>query len=91
MTAIETVNTALSLARDRLNDAPTFQLFASIVTQLEYVLNVLSGKESDKSQMKKIIVGHYAVREFEESDPELANALIAVQSIASKISKGLKV
>jgi hypothetical protein len=91
MTAIETVNNALSLARDRLNDAPIFPLFTSIITQLEYILSVLSGEESDKSQMKKIVVGHYAVREFEESDPELANALVAVQSIASKISKGLKV
>jgi hypothetical protein len=91
MTAIETVNHALSLARNRLNDAPTFQLFISTVAQLEYMSRVLNGEENDKSQMKKIVVGHYAVHEFEESDPDLANALTAAQSIASKMSKGLKV
>ena len=91
MTAIETVNHALFLTRNRLSDAPKFQLFSLIFAQLEYILSVLNGEESDKSRMKKIVVGHYAVREFEESDPELANALIAVQSVASKISKGLKI
>jgi Tsi6 len=52
---------------------------------------VLNGEEKDKSRMKDIIVGHYAVREFEDSDPELAAILIAVQSIASKMSKDLKI
>jgi Tsi6 len=91
MTAIETVNNALFLARKRIDSAPTFQLFDSIVTQLEYVEKVLNGKEKDRSRMKNIIVGHYAVREFEDSDPELAAILIAVQAIASKMAKGLKI
>jgi Tsi6 len=89
--AIETINIALSLAQDRRNSAPTFELFTSIVKQLEYIERILNGEEKDKSQMKKIIIGHYAVREFEDSDPEFANALIAAQAIASKIAKGLKV
>jgi Tsi6 len=91
MNATETVNNALFLVRDRLNSAPTFELFDSIVNQLEYMAKVLSGDEEDKSKMRKVIIGHYAVREFEENDPELANALMAAQAIASKIAKGLKV
>jgi hypothetical protein len=85
------VNNALVLARERYSAAPTFEIFASIVAQLEYMARVLSGNEQDKSRMKTIMLGHYAVREFEESDPEFANALIQVQTIASKMAKGLKV
>lgn len=91
MTPIEYVNNALLLARERYNAAPAFEIFASIIAQLEYMERVLSGVEKDKSRMKKIILGHYAVREFEESDPEFAKALIQVQAIASKMAKGLKV
>ncbi|TWB75147.1 hypothetical protein FBZ87_104247 [Nitrospirillum amazonense] len=35
-------------------------------------------------------MGHYAVREFAESDPELAAALMAAQAIATRMGKGLK-
>ncbi|MBJ7310786.1 immunity protein Tsi6 family protein [Rugamonas sp. CCM 8940] len=91
MSAIETVTKALELARARLNTAPAFEIFSSIVKQLEYFLAVLNGNERDKSRLKNIIVGHFAVREFEESDPEFAKALIAVQTIASKMAKGLKI
>lgn len=90
-TTIETVENALALARIRLSAAPNFELFASSVAQLEYLLSVLQGKEPDRSRLKTIIVGHFAVREFEESDPELAELLIAAQGIASKMATGLKV
>lgn len=91
MTAVETVEEALALARVRLQQAPGFDIFASTVNQLEYLLAVLRGDEKDRSRLKDIIVGHFAVREFEESDPELAAALKAAQSIAFRASRGLKV
>ena len=91
MTAIETVERALALAHDRLNVAPGFELFVSTVAQLEYLLSVLRGDEKDRSRLKNIIVGHFAVREFQESDPELAEVLNAAQAIAFKAAKGLKV
>lgn len=91
MTALETVDRALELARARLSTAPTFEIFASAVAQLEYLSSVLCGDETDRSRLKNIIVGHFAVREFEESDPEFAEALIAAQAIASKVAKGLRV
>ena len=91
MTAIETVESALALAHVRRNTAPKFDIFASIVNQLEYLVSVLRGDEKDRSRLKDIIVGHFAIREFEESDPELAEALTAAQSSASKAAKGLRV
>lgn len=91
MTAIEIVEKALTLAQVRLSEAPGFQIFSSTVAQLEYLLSVLRGVQKDRSRLKDIIVGHFAVREFEESDPELAEVLKAAQYIASQAAKGLKV
>lgn len=91
MNSLETVNSALEIARERLSAAPTVEMLRSIVTQLEYMTKVLSGEDSDRSKMKNVIVGHYAARELEGSDPDLAEALYRVQAIASKMAKGLKV
>lgn len=90
MTAIEIVEQALALVRVRLQLAPTFEIFTSSESQLEYLQSVLQGNQ-DRSRLKDIIIGHFAIREFQESDPELAEALIAAQAIASKMAKGLKV
>lgn len=91
MTATETIESALLLAKERLTEAPSFELFKSIVAQLEYLLAVLRGDEKDRSRLKQVIVGHFAVREFSESDPEFAKVLTASQFIAANVSKGLKV
>lgn len=91
MDAIDTVDNALELARSRLSEAPGFQIYASTVAQLEYLAAVLRGEENDRVRLRDIIVGHFAVREFKESDPELADALIAVQNIAHRAAKGLRV
>ncbi len=91
MTAVDTIESALEITRKRLIVALTFELFISAETQLTYLLSLLTRQESDRSRLKNIIVGHFAVREFEESDPELAAALLAAQNIASKMAKGLKV
>lgn len=91
MTAKATITRALDLARERLKAAPAFDIYQSIVLQLEYLEALLNGTETDRSKLKKIIVGHYGVREFEESDHEFADALTDAQAIASKMAKGLKV
>lgn len=91
MTAQETIKKALKLARERLKVAPNFDIYQSIVSQLEYLEALVDGTETDRSKLNKIIVGHYGVREFEESDPEFADTLTDVQAIASKMARGLKV
>jgi hypothetical protein len=91
MTSIDQIEDALRLARVRLSEAPEFELYRSTVAQLEYLLSVLSGVEKDRSRLKDIIIGHFAVRELAESDPEFSQVLRAAQFIASNASKGLKV
>lgn len=91
MNAIDEVTAALVLAKMREKEAPGLEILTSTVHQLEYLLAVVTGEDNDKSRVKEVIVGHYAVREFEESDPQLARALKAAQFVASRISKGLKI
>jgi hypothetical protein len=90
MNSFEEIEYALNLARSRLRDAPTFEIYVSIVAQLEYLRSVIKGDVRDRSKLKDIIVGHFAVREIEECDPEFAQALMAAQFIASQAAKGLK-
>ncbi|QDH60181.1 immunity protein Tsi6 family protein [Pandoraea pnomenusa] len=92
MSAITIVNAALGLARERQNQAPDFDIYSSCVVQLEYLLSVLRTEAPiNRQKLGKIIVGHIAAREFEESDPEFSDALMRAQNIASAFARGLKV
>ena len=56
------------------------------------MLSVLNKEiQVDPPKLRSIIIGHYGAREFEESDPELARALMDAQVIASTLAKGLKI
>ena len=91
LNAKENVERALMLAQTRLAVAPEYRLFDSIVNQLKYLLSALTGGERDNAKLRQIIVGRYAVQEFEQSDPEFADALMIAQDVASKMAEGLKV
>lgn len=86
MTPIEIVKKGISLTEKRLNEIPDFDIYQSVIRQLHYLLSIVDGSELDRSKLDKIIVGHFAVREFEESDPELAEILKKCQNIAFKLS-----
>lgn len=86
MTPTETIKQGIYLTEKRLNDIPDYDIYNSVIKQLDYLLSILDGTEQDKSKLDKIIVGHFAVREFEESDPELAKILKQCQNIAFKLS-----
>lgn len=86
------VGNALVLAKVRLSEMPSFSIYVSCVAQLEYLLSVLNGEISvDRPKLRTIMLGHYGLREFEETDPELATALKDAQLIASRMADGLKV
>ena len=87
MNEIREIKKTLTLSQCRLKEAPGYDVYASIVAQLDYLLAVLDGSEKDRSKLKEIIIGHYAVRELGESDPELAQALRAAQIIANDAVK----
>jgi Tsi6 len=88
---IATVRAALSLARTRHAEIPSFSIYASCVAQLEFLLATLMKEVPvDRARLRTIMVGHYGVREFEEADPEFSRALVDAQWIASQMGEGLK-
>ncbi|PKG37115.1 immunity protein Tsi6 family protein [Psychromonas sp. Urea-02u-13] len=89
MTSIETVQHGISLTTKRLSDIPDYDIYQSILKQLNYLLSVVDGSEADSSMLDKINVGHFAVREFEESDPEFSSILKKCQNIAFKLDMQL--
>ncbi|WP_096086542.1 immunity protein Tsi6 family protein [Agaribacterium haliotis] len=86
--SIETIKKGLLLTEARVEKMPDFDIYQSILRQLSYLLSVVDGSNPDNSNLGKIIVGHFAVREFEESDPELASILKKCQNIAFKLDMG---
>ena len=82
---------AETLIENRLLAAPDYTIFQSIKQQIEYIKNIRAGTENDRSRLSSVNVGLYGVREFEESDPELAYLLKRVQYIADEMRQGRKV
>ena len=91
MNTINIINEAIKISKARIKAAPNFPIFQSIDAQLDYMDKLINGKIIDKSKLHQINVGLYAVKEFEESDPEFANILKKVQYIADRMAKGLKI
>lgn len=85
MTSQETICEAISITKKRIKDIPDFEIYQSVLKQLRYLLSIVDKTESDRSRLDKIILGHFAAREFEESDPELSKALKRCQNIAFKL------
>lgn len=98
LTALDYVEKALRLAIKRHNaiksnpDAGAFEpMYRSIVAQLEYLRDVVKGTQKDKSKLRELTFGMYAVKEFETSDEIFFERLTDAFYIASQIRKGLKV
>ncbi|KGT88344.1 hypothetical protein NG99_21540 [Erwinia typographi] len=98
-TALNYVDRALRLARKRHNHikfhvigGETLEpMYNSIVQQLVYLHNVITGEEKDKAKLWKLTFGMYATKEFEATDPIFEDRLGDAFYIASQIRKGLKV
>jgi hypothetical protein len=91
MKAIDYVTKAKSMLKARMVQFPDFPPYLDIQAQLDYVESVMSRAEKDKSKLHKLTLGIYAGKEFEQSDPELAECLSDVNYIASQMARGLKV
>lgn len=91
LAVINRLREACLAANSRRLASPGYAVLESACKQADYVYAVASGIETDKSRLREIIVGVYAIREFDDSDPELATALKDVQFVADRMAKGLKV
>ncbi|CNH16434.1 immunity protein Tsi6 family protein [Yersinia pekkanenii] len=98
-TALDYVDRALRLAQKRhhhikynvIGGETLEPMYNSIVQQLIYLHNVITGEKKDKTKLWKLTFGMYATKEFEATDPIFEDRLGDAFYIASQIRKGLKV
>ena len=98
-TALDYVERALRLAEKRhhhikysVQGGETLEpMYNSIVQQLIFLRNIITGSEKDKAKLWKLTFGMYATKEFEAIDPIFEDRLGDAFYIASQIRKGLKV
>ncbi|KFF84278.1 immunity protein Tsi6 family protein [Pseudomonas syringae] len=85
------MNHALLIAKDRRARNPQFPIYISVINQLIYVKAVFEGVEKEKSTLHDLSLGALGANEFEDTDYELARAIVDVSYIASQSANGLKV
>jgi hypothetical protein len=80
------VERGLELMAQRLAVDPAFPLWRSIANQLEYVKRtVAAGERPAPEDVDRLTLGVYAAREFETSDPELADVLFTVEYLFKRL------
>ncbi|AJJ03690.1 hypothetical protein BZ21_3130 [Yersinia pseudotuberculosis] len=98
-TALDYVDRALRLAQKRhhhiqynvIGGKTLEPMYNSIVQQLIYLHNVITGEEKDKSRIHKMTMGMYAAKEFDVMDPIFADRISSALFIVKHIGNGLKV
>ncbi|WP_047217277.1 MULTISPECIES: immunity protein Tsi6 family protein [Delftia] len=91
MTPLEYIDCALALVAQRALALPGHDVFQHLTQQLQYVRAVLLDRGLDRSRLHQITIGSVAVKEFDETDPELARALKDAHHVAVQTGRGLKI
>jgi len=91
MKPVDFIDKAIVLSQDRYRKTPGFEVYGAVLNQLNYIKAVLEGRERDKSGLHQLTLGSIAVKEFEESDPDLSRVLKDAFYIASQLGRGLKI
>ncbi|SKB47336.1 immunity protein Tsi6 family protein [Dyadobacter psychrophilus] len=85
--ANEIIQHAINLCISRRLVEPESTILISIEAQLDFLKAIISGKLSDNGGLNNIIVGQYALREFEPGDMEFANVLYEVEEIVDLVKR----
>lgn len=80
----QTITRCFEAINERLRMAPDFNVFNYLKNQIDYLINIQIGKEADLSKLSNINLGLIAIREFEQSDPDLAENLFATQACVDR-------
>jgi Tsi6 len=65
----------LSCAKLALERAPYMFPLESVISQLQYLLDLDSGKETDRKGLATLSIGQIAAHDIDSSDPSLAELL----------------
>ena len=91
MTPLGYVEHALEVLAERRRRFLQFDLFENLHEQLLYLRSRLLDPHLERAALHRISLGASAVKEFEETDPELARALKDAHYVAVRTASGLKV
>lgn len=79
------VERALAIVEIRLSGSGGTGLYDSVRNQLVWIRNALAAsRPADPERVDKLLLGVYAAREFEQTDPELANLLFDIEYLAKR-------
>ncbi|HEX3764724.1 MAG TPA: immunity protein Tsi6 family protein [Kofleriaceae bacterium] len=80
------VDKGLALVEQRLKDSGGARIYDSIQAQLTYMKQVIdAGEKPAPDKVRSLTLGVYAAREFETSDPELADVLFKVEYLFKRL------
>ena len=87
--ALLVLERALTMCQAKLAaSSPQATVLVSTEKQLEYLISIVKGESTDRSRLKDIILGIYAVREFENDDPAFSNILLEADNHAKILRSG---
>ena len=84
-TPIDTLKKALVECQKKIGEMPDFDPLISIEKQLKYLIEIVEDSNLDRNRVSEIIIGIYAVREFESRDMEFAELLYDVDEVVDLI------
>jgi Tsi6 len=80
------IDKGLAMVEERLRDSGGARIYASIKAQLTYMKQTIdaAAKPTDE-QLDKVLLGVYAAREFETSDPDFADVQFNVEYLFKRL------
>ena len=85
MKRMELFENAAAQCKQLLDKHPDNQAIVSIISQLDYLVAVESGKNPDRTRLKDIVIGILAAREIEPLDMTLAEMLYSADVEARRM------
>ncbi|MDO6811254.1 immunity protein Tsi6 family protein [Zobellia galactanivorans] len=85
--AIETVEKAIQMSEELFKLNSEWEPIVSTRIQLKYILTALKNK-GERTKLKDLTIGVYAVREFETEYEDFANLIYEVVEISTLMKKG---
>ena len=85
--AIETLEKAIQMSEELFKLNSEWEPIVSTRIQLKYILTSLKNK-GERTRLKDITIGLYAVREFETEYEDFANLIYEVVEISTLMKKG---
>jgi hypothetical protein len=85
MKDIDLLRAAITRSQSLARQNPEVPILQSLEPQLQYLLDLLEGRQVDRTKLSKLSFGIINVREVEDRDPELSELLYQVTGLVRDI------